>query len=221
MSAPRGNGQNGGHFYSNITQPVKIDISFIVDSSNANGLGIRSLKSNGYVQSVYMHTSATPASGNPNPAVGIAVIRLNNNFNKFLSAYPSLVSPVTGSSLTSTVANVSYAISVLGTATAAQWQAKGFPAGFTPAIGAGFVATASGVIGGSGAVKAIGQSGINSIEVMSDSDQTISNSAIAANGGAQVMVQFLNNVTPTAPTNETVVKLALNFDASSVTIDGL
>lgn len=56
MSMPRGNGQNGGHFYSNITQPVKIDLNFVVDSANGNGLGIRSLKSNGYVDNVFMHT---------------------------------------------------------------------------------------------------------------------------------------------------------------------
>lgn len=59
MSYSRGNGQNGGHFYSNITQPVKIDCNFVVDSTNGNGLGIRSLKSNGYVEHVFMHSTAS------------------------------------------------------------------------------------------------------------------------------------------------------------------
>jgi hypothetical protein len=58
MSYSRGNGQNGGHFYSNITQPVKIDCNFVVDSTNGNGLGLRSLKSNGYIRNVFMHTTA-------------------------------------------------------------------------------------------------------------------------------------------------------------------
>src|ERR1017187_160510 len=67
MSYARGNGQNGGHFYSNVTQPVEIECNFVVDSTNGNGLGIRSLKSNGYIQAVYMNVEngviGTPALG--------------------------------------------------------------------------------------------------------------------------------------------------------------
>src|SRR5580698_1169620 len=51
----------------------QIDCNFIVDSSNGNGLGIRSLKGSGCA-SVYMHTSATPAAGNPNPASGYILV---------------------------------------------------------------------------------------------------------------------------------------------------
>lgn len=58
MSVARGF-PNAGHFYSNIVKPIKIDCNFIVDSTNGNGLGIRSLKSNGYVRNVFMHTSAS------------------------------------------------------------------------------------------------------------------------------------------------------------------
>lgn len=219
MSVPRGNGQNGGHFYSNITQPVKIDLSFIVDAANSNGLGIRSLKSNGYVQSVYMHTSATPASGSPNPATGFLVLRLNNNFNVFLGQSVSITSPVTGSNLTATVNHVSYQITALGSATLAQWLAVGYPAGFTPAVGQSFVATASATIGGSATVKAIGASGVDNAEVVGA--PLVSNSAIGTNGGAQVLMQFLNASTPTNPADESIVEMSLNFDGSSVTIDGL
>jgi hypothetical protein len=59
MSVSRGNGQNGGHFYSNITQPVKLDLNFVVDVANGNGLGLRSLKSNGYVRNVFMHSTSS------------------------------------------------------------------------------------------------------------------------------------------------------------------
>ena len=52
--------------YTGHVMPVLIDCNFVVDSANSNGLGIRSLKGP-YVKNVYMHTSATPAPGNPNP----------------------------------------------------------------------------------------------------------------------------------------------------------
>lgn len=61
MSGAAGNnklGYNGGRFYSFANQPVLIDCNFVVDSTNGNGLGIRSLKGAG-VQNVFMHTSAS------------------------------------------------------------------------------------------------------------------------------------------------------------------
>ena len=50
-------GNNGGRMYSFGAQPVLIDCNFIVDSTNGNGLGIRSLKGQG-VKDVFMHTTA-------------------------------------------------------------------------------------------------------------------------------------------------------------------
>jgi hypothetical protein len=61
MAGARGNnalGNNGGRFYSFAHQPVLIDSNFIVDSTNGNGLGIRSLKGQG-IQNVFMNTSAS------------------------------------------------------------------------------------------------------------------------------------------------------------------
>jgi len=55
---------SAGKIYSMITAPVLIDMNFVVDSTNGNGLGIRNLKGPG-VANVYMQTSATPAKGNP------------------------------------------------------------------------------------------------------------------------------------------------------------
>ena len=113
---------NAGHFYSNIVKPIKIDLNFIVDSTNGNGLGIRSLKSNGYVRNVFMHTSATPGSNdgalNPNPASGYALIQLKQNFNYYLGGFSGFVSPVSGTPLTSTTSGGAYIIVSLGTAAA-------------------------------------------------------------------------------------------------------
>jgi hypothetical protein len=51
-------GNNGGRFYSSLVRPVLMDCSFVVDSTNGNSLGIRSLKGSG-VRNVFMHTTAS------------------------------------------------------------------------------------------------------------------------------------------------------------------
>lgn len=101
MSVARGF-PNAGHFYSNIVKPIKIDCNFVIDSTNGNGLGVRSIKSNGYVRNVFMHTSATPGAGegglvNPNPAVGYCLIQMKQNFNYYLGGFSGFVSPTSGS----------------------------------------------------------------------------------------------------------------------------
>ena len=216
---------NAGHFYSNITKPIKIDCNFVVDATNGNGLGIRSLKSNGYVRNVFMHTSATPGRNdgalNPNPAAGFALIQLNSNFNKYLGGFSGFVSPVTGSALTSVAAGLPYIIGSLGNTTLAQWQAAGVPAGLVPAVGMSFIAIETASIGGSGAVFAPGVSGIGSVEVIGDANASINNSNIAVNGGAYLLVQFLAAGVPTAPAAGSVCGMSMFFDGSSVTVDGL
>ena len=225
MSVVRGFGLNGKSIYMNIANPKVVMCNFIVDATNGNGLGIRSLKSNGYIENVFMHTSATPGSNlghlNPNPASGIAVVTFKNNFNKYLGGFSGLVSTVTGGALTATVANVTYVITALGTATLAQWQAVGFPVGFVPAVGASFVATASATIGGSAAVMAPGVSSIDHVEVIGDPNLTLNNSNIASNAGAQVLVQFVAAGVLAAPAAGAVVGMSFWFDGSSVTVDGL
>jgi hypothetical protein len=223
MSIPRGNGQNGGHYYSNITQPTKIDLNFVVDSTNGNGLGIRSLKSNGYVRNVFMHTSATPGSNdgalNPNPASGLILVQFKNSFNYYLGGFSGFVSPLSGTPLTSTTSGVGYVIVSLGTTTLAQWQAAGVPQGLTPSVGMAFVAIATGAIGGTGAVETPSSSGIMSLEVVGDPNQSIRNSNVYQNGGAYLLLQALNTSdAQTAPANNTVIGMSAFFDLSSVSI---
>ena len=62
---------SGGDLYSPFVMPVLVDCNFIVDSTNGNGLGIRSLKGP-LVANVYMQTQATPAKGNPLVAASAA-----------------------------------------------------------------------------------------------------------------------------------------------------
>lgn len=355
---------NGGNYYSNIAKPVKIDCTFVVDASNGNGLGIRSLKSNGYVRNAFMHTSSTPGTNdgmlNPNPAVGFALLQMKYNFNSYIGGFQGFVSPTAGSShvINSTalsignpyviatvgaVAEPSFTVaavadssgSLIGTyfkasdgfsnnyvfynvvggvgtppsltgvlngyvavpvtfassaantvvgaalatamagvnnsnswlavnsghtvtvtskagtnivlspgpvdvntgftisavsyvSLAADWQHVGVPLGFTPNVGLGFIAKTTGGATGSGTVLSPGISGITSIEVVGDPNQTIANSNIASNGGSLLLVQFLaptststTTLLPTAPAQNSVVGMSFFFDGSSSTIDGL
>lgn len=224
MSLARG-GQNGGHYYSNIVMPQEIDLQFTVDATN--GLGVTSIKSNGWVANVFMHTSTTPSTGNegivnPNPANGVLLIQMKQNFNAFLGCNFSFRPPVTGGAVTSVTTGTAYVISVLGTTTLAQWQAVGLPPGLTPTLNQSFVAKATQAIGGSGSVKVVTTSAIFMVEVVGDPNQSIANSSIASNGGAWLCLQLLNASSAlTAPTASTIVNANLLFDRSSVSVDGL
>src|ERR1700679_822144 len=169
MPAAPINFPNAGHFYSNLVRPVEIDLNFIVDSTNGNGLGVRSVKSNGYVKNVFMHTSAPlTGSGNPNPAVGYAIIQLQGNFNRYIGGFGGAQAPLTSTSTTSLTANNPYVITSLGTTTTAQWQAAGLPMGFIPAVGSAFIAAASASISGTGTVGIPAASTVLSIQVVGD-----------------------------------------------------
>lgn len=96
-------GLNKGLIYSNIVSPAEFDCNFIVDSTNGNGLGIRSLKSNGFIHNVFMHTSASPGTNNgqvnPNPAVGYAIIQFKQNYNVYLGGFSGFNPALSGSNI--------------------------------------------------------------------------------------------------------------------------
>ena len=80
-----------------------LDCSFIVDSTNGNGLGQRSLKHSDRIAQVYMHTTATPAAGNPNPsgAPSTGSVNLASSASFAILAY----SAITGSTGAGSVVN--------------------------------------------------------------------------------------------------------------------
>lgn len=232
MSIARGFGLNGQALYSNVAKPIEINLNFVVDSTNGNGLGQRSLKSNGYVRNVFLHTSASPGTNdgalNPNPAVGYALVQFKNNFNAYLGGFSGFASPVAGSATGTLVQHNPAIITTLGTTTLAQWQSAGLPLGLTPAVGQSFIAIKSGALGGTGMFISPGVSGITSLEVIGDPNESIANSNLAQNGGAYVLVQFLGatdasttTLIAKAPADGSVVGMTFKFDGSSVTIDGL
>jgi hypothetical protein len=215
------NWASGGKVYSMHVSPVLLDCNFVVDSTNGNGLGIRSLKGP-CISAVYMHTSATPAPGNPNPAAGNILIQFADNYNRNLSGFDAKVSPLSGSPLTSVSSGVAYVIVSLGTTTPADWQSLGFPAGFSPAVGAAFIANTSASIPHSGAVEvpATAGSNITDIETVGDPNLTIANSMQPSLGGAQLILRCMKNAVQTAPADGTVISLAFLLNNSSITVQG-
>lgn len=161
---------NFGRSYENLTMPVKVSMKFTVARSDSGGLGITSLKSNGYVNHVYMHTSSTPAGGNPNPADGNIMIQLKDNYATLVGSAIRIQAPPTGGALSTKIADTAltvgamYQINALGTSTAADWLALGLPAGVTAAVGQTFCALVQGVGTHTGTVKALGSAGVETIE---------------------------------------------------------
>ncbi len=213
---------NAGKLYSGHTMPVEIDCNFVVDAANVNGLGISSLKGP-YVTAVYMHSSAaTPSS--INPAAGTILVELSDAFNKVLAGSSQIRSALSGSGLTSTTAHIANVITVLGTATAAQFQAKGLPAGVTPAVGVSFIATASGSIGGGAEVQiaAATGSGIASIEILGDPTLSANPAPSANQGyGASLILQCRDYAGAiAAPADGSVISIQALLSNSSVSIQG-
>jgi len=229
MSVARGFGLNGKSLYTNIAKPMEVWCNFIVDHSNGNGLGIRSLKSNGYIEYVFMNTSATPGvvNGytNPNPQAGFALVKFKNNFNYYLGGFSGQIVPLTSTSTTSLTAGHVYVITSLGNSTTANWQTAGVLPGFTPAVGTAFVSLITGSITGSGTVGIPGVASATVLNIVGDPNLTIANSNIASNAGAFQIVQFsapTNSSTTTlvaaAPADGTVIGMQFCFDGSTVSI---
>lgn len=190
--------------------PVSLDCNFIVDSANGNGLGLRSLKTQG-ISNVYMHTTATPATGSPNPAPGYIYIQFSDSYNSYTDGYSGQASPLTGSPISSGLTvGVPYVIVSLGASTAAQWQAAGVPSNVTPNVGLSFIAAATSVAGG-GTVEAVGVSGIDHIEVVGDPRQSLT-SNVPGQGGYMIL-KCLASGTVTAPADQTT--LGLDFQMSN------
>lgn len=223
------NWSNGGKIYMMETSPVIISCSFIVDATNGNGLGIRSLKGPG-VQAVYMHTSATPDVSNPNPASGTILVQLQDNYSRSLSGFRSIVSPTSGSALkidnAAITVGVAYVISTLGDATEAKWHSIGVPAGVTPVAGLAFIATSDGGSVNTSTSRVMASattgSGIAAIESFGDSNAVIAPNGLAAQGyGAYFILQCRDYAGAiAAPANNSVISINFVLSNSSVTVQG-
>ena len=107
-------------------------------------------------------------------AAGVYELKLEDNYNRFLSFSSQLIAPVTGAAVTggSFVTGTPYVIQSLGSTTSAQWEAAGVPTGNVASVGDAFVALGAGA--GTGTVKAVGTSGVFAISVFGDVQASIS-----------------------------------------------
>lgn len=198
MSVARGFGLNGKSIYANVAKPMLVEMQFTVTATN--GLGVTSVKSNGYVENVFMHTSTTPAVGNngltnPNPAAGYIMIQLKQNFNYFLGlTHVFQVPAATSTKVDNTALTVgnAYAITTLGNTTAAQWATLGVPAGVVPAVGVAFIALLTGVAGqantSTSRVMIPSTSGVDLVEVIGNTSIATTTS-ISSQSGQWLLLQ--------------------------------
>jgi hypothetical protein len=217
--------------------PALLDCNFIVDSTNGNGLGIRSLKGAG-ILNVFMNTSATPGVGNsqpnsgvvvtnPNPAAGTIVVQFQDNYFRSFSGFNSNVSPLSGTPLavdaTALTPGVAYVIVSLGTSTAADWVALGVGVGQTPQVGLAFIAKVSGAGSGTGMVEVTATAGVgfNSIETVGDPNTTINPLPSPNQGyGGQIILQTRLDGAIATPANGSVISLGFYLSNSSVLLAG-
>jgi hypothetical protein len=168
--------------------------------------------------------------------VGLIIVNLQDNFNRYFFGTAGVVSPLSGTNL-----NISsgltpfapYVITSLGTSTALNWQAIGLPVGIPPAPGVSFIATTGAAGIGTGLVQAPGVSGIFSVEVVGDPNQTISSRAatvLGVSSGAYIILQtlaptnaagtFVAPMVATAPANGTVIGLSFFLSNSTIMQQG-
>jgi hypothetical protein len=232
--------------YTGHVMPVLIDCNFVVDSTNGNGLGIRSLKGP-YVQNVFMHTSATPGPGNvnpmtpnspvinPNPAAGTIIVQMQDNYNRVYNGGYSIISPVGSSQIITSglTAGVAYTVTVVGDATTADWLAIGVPAGdlvitapstsALPLVGTSFIASSTG--SGASTVSRVAPSAstgstVAAIETVGDPNAS-SAPLPKSPFGAQIILQARNfSNALAAPADGSIISLSFLLSNSSVLIQG-
>jgi hypothetical protein len=153
-------------------------------------------------------------------------IKFQDNYNRFFAAYPCISAPVTGLDIAagSLTPGAVYEITAVGTTTTAQWVTAGVPVGITPAVGVTFLCAATSA--GNGTAKAVGVSGIASMEVVGDPNTTLAPQPATAQGG-YVVVKFLaatdastTTLVATDPAEGSRVSVAIYLGNSSVLTQG-
>lgn len=124
-------------------------------------------------------------------AAGLWQIILQDNYYTFLNANLRILTPSQGSSVAggSFVVGTLYQIVTLGTTTTAQWVTAGVPVGIVPAVGVPFVAAAVGA--GTGTVKPIYDSGIDSLEIAQSAQLSLNNTNAQVAGAGQGSILIL------------------------------
>lgn len=202
---------------------VLLDCNFIVDHTNGNGFGIRSLNKSGRISTVFMNTTATPGKAtngqtNPNPNAGFIVVTLQDNYNRYIAGSAGFVSPPSGSPISSGLTvGAAYTIASVGASTQAQWVSAGLEPQITANANVSFIAKTTTISGG-GTALATAYSGIDHIEVVGDANQmnnTIQGSVQGFGVGTTFILACYKNGVLTAPTDNTVIGLTFEMNNSA------
>lgn len=201
----------------------KISAKFYVDSTNSNGQ--RSLLSNpaiagSGISKVFMHTTATPAAGNPNPSPGYIIVQFARGYSSYVSASAFISSPTSLSSVNVTSGlsqGKAYVIQTVGTTTPAQWQFLGLPANLTPTPSQAFIAITGGAGSGTGTVGLVNAAGstVGHIEIVGAASLGLN--TVDGSGG-QIILQVLSptnssttTLVATAPLDNSVIELTFSL----------
>lgn len=209
--------------YNPHNKKTQLDCNFIVDSTNGNGFGVRSLDNGGRIATVFMNTSATPGTApnkqvNPNPVAGYIMVTLQDNYNTYLGGNAGFVSPLTGTPVNVTAGltlGQAYVIASLGTTTQAQWQTLGLSSTIPAAVGVSFIAITASAGSGTGVVEETVYSGIDHIEVVGDANlmnNQNQGSVIGSGAGMILILACYKNGALTAPANGTVIGLTFDMN---------
>lgn len=189
------------------TMPVLLDCSVAIGATGAVGT-----------------VKGTMIKGVTRLATGVYRIQLQDNYYKFYLSGWSFRAPVTGSAVPdgSLSAGTMYEIQTVGTT---DWNAAGLPTGLTAAVGSVFKAANVGG-SGSGTAKALGFSGITSVEVLGDTNTMLGPQGVANQGG-YITVKCngptnSSTTTPVAtdPASGSVMFLSFYLSNSSVVVQG-
>lgn len=206
-----------------------LDCSFNVAPADTAGLGVTALQQSGRVATAFMHTTATAGSApngqkNPNPAAGLIVVTLQDNYNSFLGSDAAFSAPLSGSSISISTASsltvgAAYVITAVGTSTQAQWIAVGLSPSIPAAVGVSFIASAT-AGAGTGTVQAptAAGSGIDHIEVIGvpgNMNNSATGSILGQGVGMQMILACYKNGVLTAPTAGTNIQLCFYLNNSA------
>lgn len=214
--------------YNKHAKMAWLEAKFVVTPTDPRGITLPANQTqlSPGISNIFMHTSTTPATGNPNPAAGEIMIQLMDSYRTYYSGTTSFVGPLTGTPSSSTTTNVINVITALGTATLANWQTVGLPIGITPAVGVSFVATSSASIGGSATIdlKATAGANVDHIEVIGTNFQSnltngsVRNPSVVSAAGGYIYLAAYKNAALTAPATGTLITLGFILGDSSARV---
>lgn len=155
-----------------------------------------------------LKTSGTTA---PTPAAGSLIFVSGSGATTTLAYSAAVAGLATGFTFAQTVSDTNLQ----------DWQGVGLPKGLTPTLGQSFIATSTGAGASTGKVKAVTVSGITSMEVIGDPNQSFAPLPLGGTTtkGGWVLVQFLaatsasvTTLLPTAPATTSLVRMSFYVD---------